>query len=300
MLFDKLLKKRKYNNDNLLTDLDGNPFIFYRGGSIDYMSNRHFFTNCVHQAISYGEHLVYKTKVFLENPVIVDCYTDEDGYFNWGYLPIIKLNIYPNDAKSMMLRYLDQRIEGHSNDYEMSTDEIAAFSQKAGYDGVLFKNIREGIYGKLPVYDLVLWSMENLLDTENITDKSCNEPDIYTYKRLDLKKYCDNESNEDGILRECKISDELTLIHKIVSLCYGEYTVEYILKIYPQKFKYRIYYRDTSNRRHYLTYDNDEGYFTYAGIIGDKIYPANTEIMLNNLNSSAVAERETFTIEKIY
>ena len=82
----------------------------------------------------------------------------------------------------------------------MSSDEIVEWARiYSNFDSVIIKNVREGILHDLPIYDVIIWSEENLKSYKDVTNNTIDSFRKYTEKRIDLSMYT-FEKDYDGIV----------------------------------------------------------------------------------------------------
>lgn len=88
----------------ILKDLQGNPYKFYRGKNCDYISNGCFFCSCFDIAESYrlyDETPIIETEIQVRNPLVIDA-TVEDGHSIYEYLHVYDCKLYPEEKRSSL------------------------------------------------------------------------------------------------------------------------------------------------------------------------------------------------------
>lgn len=213
-----MFRKNEKNRLAILKDLEGKPYKFYRGGSLDNISMGRFFCSCFDLANNFRFldcSPVFETEIAVRNPLILDAAVVE-GYSSADRLYVYNCTLYPEDKKSELAQYAKEKF----NKETLSTDEILCWARKiSDIDAVIIKNIVEGNPPKIPVYDVMIWHEENLYKVRNVANKQ-NKFEKYranTFKRVDLSAFIDEEE-KDGM----------------VSTSYGDgYIVEHL--IYREK-----------------------------------------------------------------
>lgn len=191
---------RKRKALEILKDLQGNPYKFYRGKSYKYISNGCYFCSCFDVAASYRIHEempIIETEIAVRNPLVIDA-TTTSGHSSYEYLYIQDCKLYPEEKRADLIRYI-KKVGGSDT---LSTDEVLEWAMSTkDIDAVIVKNVREGIEGGLPIYDVMLWKEENLVNSRNVNGLEL-EYEAYrenTFKRVDLSKYI-SENETDGVI----------------------------------------------------------------------------------------------------
>lgn len=189
---------------DLLRDLHGKPYKFYRGKDYNDIDSGRFFCSCFDIAQSYcfgSDNSVFEAEILVENPLVIDA-TTEDGYSGYEYLAITDCALYPEEIRPELISCMQR----NGNRKWLSTDEVLQWAKTSNIvDAVIIKNVREGINSHLPIYDVIDWRNENLASVKEISNEQ-NLAETYrinTYKRVDLSKYI-VEKETDGVLRVCK------------------------------------------------------------------------------------------------
>lgn len=183
-----VVKQYDRSGMEMLKDLEGKPYKFYRGKSYDPIASGRFFCSCFDAAKGYSvsdEMPVYETEILVKNPLVIDA-TTETGYSLWNYLYVSDRTLYLREP------------DGHN---PLSTDEVLKFAKRTGdFDAVIIKNVKEEI-GKLPIYDIMVWDEKNLVNTRNVANAT-EEFETFrenTLKRVDLSAYI-IEKEKDGVV----------------------------------------------------------------------------------------------------
>lgn len=188
---------RKRKPMKILKDLQGNSYKFYRGKCI---SNGCYFCSCFDVAASYRIDIkmpIIETEIAVRNPLVIDA-TTKNGHSAYGYLYIGDCKLYPEEKRGDLIRYI-KKVGGSDT---LSTDEVLEWAMETDdIDAVIVKNVREGIEDGLPIYDVMLWNEENLVNSRNVNGLE-SEYEIFrenTFKRVDLSKYI-SEKEKDGVV----------------------------------------------------------------------------------------------------
>ena len=199
----------------VLKDLQGNPYKFYRGKGCEYISKGCFFCNCFDIAKSYrvyDETPIIEAEIAVRNPLVIDA-TLQNGHSYYDYLSVCDCKLYPEEKRESLIRHI-RKVGGTDT---LSTDEVLEWAiAEKDIDAVIVKNVREGINAEFPVYDVMVWNSENLLNERNVMLEE-QEFEIFrknTFKRVDLSTYI-FENEQDGV----------------VNITIGEgYVVEHVIK----------------------------------------------------------------------
>lgn len=167
----------------MLTDMSGNPFVFFRGGVA--RSDGFFVTNCFDLACSYaGSDSCNKMHISVDNMIIIT-EPDDELYSHYEYIDINRCYVYPSGIKPILLNY--SRELGRVN--ELSTDEIVRCVRGLldTYDAILFRNIKESGFS-IPVCDLFCFDLKCASEIERINsdDKDVSLLREYTNKCVDM------------------------------------------------------------------------------------------------------------------
>ena len=94
------------------------------------------------------------------------------------------------------MHFISQKAPGcHS----FGTDDFASFLNDCKeYDVVILKNIREGLYPKYPIYDVIVLNEKLIKNKKKIDLGSSLYIKEYSTKRIDLSKYI-HENEQDGL-----------------------------------------------------------------------------------------------------
>lgn len=195
----KLLHREK-KHMQILKDLQGESYKFYRGKSYDNIAIGRYFCSCFDIAKSYrlyDESPIIETEIAVRNPLVIDA-TLETGYCNYEYLHIHECRLYPENKRKKLIKYI-KKVGGTDT---LSTDEVLRWAMKTkGIDAVIIKNVREGINDDLPIYDVTIWNKKNLANTRNVVNDE-NKYEMFranTFKRVDLSLYI-SENEQDGVV----------------------------------------------------------------------------------------------------
>lgn len=196
----KTLHKMKNEALELLKDLQGNPYKFYRGKSYKNISKGKFFCSCFDIAAGYRlyeDMSIIETEIAVSKPLVIDATTD-NGYSLYGSLPICECKLCPEEKRKDIIEYSKQVRKGNL----VSTDEILKWAMKTkDFDAVIIKNVCEGIKSEFPIYDVMLWNQENLVSDREVRGLE-REYEVFrknTFKRVDLSKYI-SEEEQDGVV----------------------------------------------------------------------------------------------------
>lgn len=197
----KILKKREVKKRlEVLKDLQGRPYKFYRGKSYNHISATGcFFCSCFDVAKSYrlyDETPIIEAEILVKNLVIIDA-TNKGRYSNYDRLNVCQCKIYPEDKRSDLLRY----VKTVNVKNMLSTDEIRQWAMKTkDVDAVIVKNVLEGNNLVFPIYDVIVWNEKNLINVRNVVTAEDEFEDFRknTFKRVDLSAYIE-ENERDGI-----------------------------------------------------------------------------------------------------
>lgn len=261
---ERFKTNKKYDANDILRDLHGNAFKFYRGKNIYNISKRAFFCNCFDIAKSFSlEGIVFECEIRLKNPVIIDA-TCDGGYCYYDTLHVQQGKFYPESMRKELLKYMENE---HMRD-TISADEIGVWaSSYKSFDGVIIKNVREGIQQDVPIYDVIVWDWDNLVDYHNVTMELENILTFRqaTFKRVDLSRFIKEDNCQDGII-SISYYDDYCIEHRIVGN--GEYYVDNVLIIQNVDNKAIIYCEDISD---YVTgVMEEEGKYSYAVSFGER------------------------------
>lgn len=116
----------------------------------------YWFSSDVQLVKSYCTHRVkgdkfYKAKIYLKNPLVVECNHGRHTY-------LVEENLIFSSEVAMKC--------------EETTDDIAKMARDQGYDGVIFKDIKENGRFDLPsTCSICVFDSKAIVDLENIMDK---------------------------------------------------------------------------------------------------------------------------------
>lgn len=200
----RLFCGKKKTQMQILKDLQGNPYKFYRGKNCDYISNGCFCCSCFDIAESYrlyDETPIIETEIQVRNPLVIDA-TVEDGHSIYEYLHVYDCKLYPEEKRSSLIKYI-KKVGGTDT---LSTDEVLEWAMGTkDIDAVIVKNVREGINSEFPMYDVMVWNTENLVNERNVVNEK-HEFESFrdnTFKRVDLSAYI-SEKEQDGVVNVIK------------------------------------------------------------------------------------------------
>lgn len=189
-----------------MRDLQGNPYKFYRGKGYERISVGRYFCSCFDIAKSYrmnDDTPIIEAEIVVRKPLVIDA-TIKNGHSDYNSLCIHDCKLYPEKKRKSLVRYI-QEVGGRDT---LSTDEVLKWAMRTkDIDAVIIKNVREGNNEAFPIYDVMIWNEENLLNARNVV----SEVDSYesfsenTLKRVDLSAYI-YEEERDGIVsvKECE------------------------------------------------------------------------------------------------
>lgn len=213
----------------VLRGLDAKPYKFYRGKNFEPISDGRYFCSCfdiAKQYRLYDDSPIIETEIAIRNPLIIDA-TCENGYYDYNNLHVFDCNLYPQEKRKDLIKYSKRM--GRVG--ILSTDEILNWAKsKKNIDSVIIKNVREGSNNHLPIYDVMIWNDENLINTRNVVHIT-NEYDIFrnnTFKRINLSAYI-LEKEEDGVIQI--IEENGYLIKHIIKRDNKEWYIEQELVI---------------------------------------------------------------------
>lgn len=187
--------KRKPSR-NVLKDLHGNPYKFYRGGNFKDISIGRYFCSCFDIAKSYGKP-IFEAEIAVRKPLILDA-TLKDGYSYYEQINVTDCLIYPENKRANLVTYI-KKVGAHNS---LSTDEILEWAKSIrDIDAVIIKNVREGINTNFPIYDIMLWDESSLFNIQDVTTQESLFTAFQknTLKRVDLSSYIE-EFEKDGIV----------------------------------------------------------------------------------------------------
>lgn len=200
----KLFRKKEKAQMQILKDLQGNPYKFYRGESFDYISNGCFFCSCFDIAESYrlyDDTPIIETEIQVRNPLVIDA-TLENGHSIYDYLYVYDCKLYPEEKRNSLIKYI-KKVGGTDT---LSTDEVLKWAMRTkNIDAVIVKNVREGINSEFPMYDVMVWNKKNLVNERNVVNEK-HEFESFrtnTFKRVDLSAYI-SEKEQDGVVNVTK------------------------------------------------------------------------------------------------
>lgn len=193
-----MANSQEHNQYVVLTDLQGMPYKFYRGGQLNF-SRGCFFCSCFDIAQGFrfpSTQPIIETEIAVKKPLVIDA-TMPDGYCGCDRICIRDCTIYPEEKRKSLIQYLP--IKGAKN--TLSTDEILEWARETDdIDAVIIKNVREGIESDFPIYDVAVWDASNLENPKDITndDRNFDAFRQNTYKRVNLSAYIP-EKEQDGV-----------------------------------------------------------------------------------------------------
>lgn len=267
-------KSEEYSDSDILKDLQGNNFKFYRGKELYNISDGHFFCNCYDIAKGFSSDYdfinhrdipskIYESEICLKNPIVLDV-TCEEGHYYYNSLHIEEGKFYPEYIRPQLLEYMEKENMHDS----ISTDEIAVWARACKiFDGVIIKNVREGINSEIPIYDVIIWDYANLINCHDITDKT-SEVEKYrqaTFKRVDLSKYLNEPDNQDGIADILHFNDYY-IERRIAGN--GKFYLENVLVV--PNVKNKISVRCTDSDTEIIGLMKESGKYSYSVILGEK------------------------------
>ena len=195
----RLFGEKKKTQMQILKDLQGNPYKFYRGKDCDF-SKGCFFCSCFDIAKSYrlfDDSAIIETEIQVRNPLVIDA-TEEGGHSKYGYLRVRDCRLYPEDKRNELIELIKK--EGGTD--TLSTDQVLKWAiGTKEIDAVIVKNVREGINEDLPMYDIMVWSEENLVKQRNVVNEEYEFETFRanTFKRVDLSAFI-SENEQDGMV----------------------------------------------------------------------------------------------------
>lgn len=200
----KLFRRSEKAQMQMLKDLQGNPYKFYRGKSFNNISNGRFFCSCFDIAKKYAWHYdmpIIETEIQVRNPLVIDA-TFEDGYSTYNYLYVYDCKLYPEEKRNSLIKYI-KKVGGTNT---LSTDEVLRWAMETkDIDAVIVKNVREGENSGFPIYDVMVWNTKNLVNERDVA-KEKQEFEFFRdniFKRVDLSEYI-SEQEQDGVVNVTK------------------------------------------------------------------------------------------------
>lgn len=203
-------------NTTLLCDLQGMPFYFFRGKD----TTTGFWSNLVALAKERYNSSIWVANISVKNPIVVDCKNA-----SYGSMRLENLQIAPSTARLEILSFAHDTLEYSETNGagDFGPDDFATFLHHyTQYDAIILKNIREGLFEGYPIYDVIVYDEQNIVNIRKLSETEYEKMNQYAIKRIDLSKYI-TEEEEDGLIKS---------VHK------NGYAIKWVLD--PELYKYRI------------------------------------------------------------
>ena len=139
----------RWFGNSKVVDKNGNPLIVYHGSNVKFDTFRTgenqyvYFTTDINLADKYATHrakktnsekTIYEVYLKIEKPLIVDA-----NFESWDYISTKGIENSENAIKDLLKRGVDR----------ITTNTIPKIAIKYGFDGVIIKNVHDGVgYGK--------------------------------------------------------------------------------------------------------------------------------------------------------
>lgn len=273
-----------------LTDLQGNPYKFYRGKGYAPIGIGRFFCSNFDQAKSflfYENEPIIETEIAVSNPLVIDA-TEQNGHGNYNNLDICNCKLYPADRRAELMQYAKYR--GRDR---LSTDEVGKWARKTGdFDAVIIKNVVEGNNIRLPVYDVFIWCEQNMIRTKDVRN-DIEKYELFrdnSFKRVDLSAYIE-EMEQDGIV-SVTAGEGYVVRHRICREQENWYMEHELLINSTEPVKIYCY-----NTGQYMTGNLEtDGIYSYAHCLprNDQFIPHNGVICIRDVTQS-----EQYEIHKV-
>ena len=79
--------------------------------------------------------------------------------------------------KELYDEFIQSTTEKYKSKY-VSTDEILEWAiEKGCFDSVIIKNVREGMDNKKPIYDIMVWDGDNLVNLTKLSERKIDIKD---------------------------------------------------------------------------------------------------------------------------
>lgn len=248
----------KFRSWNLLRDLNGELFPFFHGGEDTVTDNRIYYTNSIDVAADFSlDDNIIKCYIRVKNPFVIDAFSNGQ-FFSYDYIKIKECSSSSAQTKCE----LQTCFQGDTVDADSIADWV---QENTDHDAVIIKNVREGCFSGLPVYDVIVWNQKNCVKREQFKANAASLEPFKTYanKRVDLSQYI-SEKEKDGICGMDKHGK-----YEFVFFI-GEKSVDKTLRIHtekPVKIEAEILFTCSEM--------NHAGIYRYAADMGDKdrFYP---------------------------
>lgn len=198
--------------EDMLRDTEGEQFAFFRGGEINNIKNGVYFCNSIVDAIGYAggvgdNKVLYRTNICTMHPLIIDA-TCDDGFYYYDTIKVERDRFFPKDLYD---EFIQSTTEKYKSKY-VSTDEILEWAIGKGcFDSVIIKNVREGMDNKKPIYDVMVWNGDTLVNLTKLSEHKnvVKEHLQYMVKRIDLYKFCGIKEQRGLLSQRHKIDHTL-------------------------------------------------------------------------------------------
>ena len=192
-LLNYFKRHRNKTGEEILRDTEGEPFVFFRGGEINNIKNGVYFCNSIVDAIGYAggvddNKVLYRANICTIHPLIIDA-TCNGGFYYYDTIKVERDRFFP---KELCDEFIQSTTEKYKSKY-VSTDEILEWAiEKGCFDSVIIKNVREGMDNKKPIYDIMVWDGDNLVNLTKLSERKIDIKDYMQYmvKRIELYKFC--------------------------------------------------------------------------------------------------------------
>ncbi|MCI5620540.1 MAG: hypothetical protein MR355_03110 [Lachnospiraceae bacterium] len=261
---NKMCFKRKKEELKVLKDLQGKPYKFYRGKSYESITVGRYFCSCFDIAKRYrlyDENPIIETEIAVRKPLVIDA-TMERGHSSFGYLHVRDCKLYPEEKRDDLIRYI---MPGSDT---LSTDEVLEWAMSTkDIDAVIVKNVREGNAPEIPIYDVMVWKQENLVNARNVNGLE-TEYEYFrenAFKRVDLSIYISG-AERDGVINITKGNGYF--IEHTIQRANAEWYMEHELVVYSDS-PIAIYCWDTCS--YIVAIQMGSGIYQRTGSAADRI-----------------------------
>ena len=189
------------NEGQVLTDLSGKPFVFFRRGNDETA----WWTSYYKVAEKFRpDETIRRANVKIRNPLVIDFKCN--GYYHPKKDVVA---VYPVPARKDYEKFSLQ----HSDSINSWSEDFVRFLKaNRQYDAVILKNVYEGFCPDFPVYDLITIDPGILLNVRQVS-AGLNAYNWCAKKRLDLSKYLP-EDERYGIVEAIPF-DGYSLLQKL-------------------------------------------------------------------------------------
>ena len=195
--------KRMPKSSYTLQDLQGNPFLFFKGRSSNSLLG--FWSNSILLANNWSNE-VYAANIVAQNPIVIDF-----NLASYGAVTLADAVISPESAKAPFLSYLSKYSK-----CSFGTDNISAYLKESSHDVAIIKNICEGTPPELtlyPIYDVITLKPECLSNCYKVCNPLDRKYIKYSAKRVNLSDFFPDVVEEDGCAKTITRKREKKLLH---------------------------------------------------------------------------------------